>query len=108
MPPAPRGCVCGPLLPSYVSPSGYAARARDLEPRQARARHGLVLQLLLVLLILVESPISGASLSPTCSTRSAVVAGGWYSLGLCLVTPPLGAQLAILAFRRGNKPRSVA
>jgi aquaporin Z len=62
----------------------------------------------LALLILFESPISGTSLNPTRSTGSDVIAGGWYNLALYFIAPPLGAQLAILAFRRGNRARPVA
>lgn len=62
----------------------------------------------LAFLILVESPISGTSLNPARSTGSAVIAGGWYNLALYFIAPVLGAQLAIVAFRRGNKARPVA
>ena len=62
----------------------------------------------LAFLILVESPISGTSLNPARSTGSAVIAGGWYNLALYFIAPLLGAQLAILAFRRGNNARLVA
>jgi aquaporin Z len=69
---------------------------------------GLFCGAFLALLILVESPISGTSLNPARSTGSAVVAGGWFSLGLYFIAPLLGAQIAVLAFRRGDSARPVA
>jgi len=75
---------------------------------QLKRYTGLFCGTFLAFLILVESPISGTSLNPARSTGSAVIAGGWYHLGLYFIAPPLGAQLAVLAFRRGNKTRRVA
>ena len=75
---------------------------------QLKRYTGLFCESLLAFLILVESPISGTSFNPARSTGSALIAGGWYSLGLYLIAPPLGAELAIAVFRRANKARPVA
>ncbi len=75
---------------------------------QLKRYTGLFCGAFLAFLVLVESPISGTSLNPARSTGSAVVAGGWYSLALYFIAPALGAQLAVIAFRRGNKTRPVA
>jgi aquaporin Z len=75
-------------------------------PRFARLT-GLFSGVWLALLILFESPVSGTSLNPARSTGSAVVAGGWFHLALYFIAPPIGAQLAITAYRRGNKARPV-
>jgi aquaporin Z len=69
---------------------------------------GLFCGSFLAFLILVESPISGTSLNPARSTGSALIAGGWYNLALYFIAPVLGAQIAIVAFRRGNNARPVA
>jgi aquaporin Z len=61
----------------------------------------------LVLLILFESPISGTSLNPARSTGSNVFAVEWNHLLLYFIAPPIGAQLAVLAYRWGGKSRQV-
>jgi aquaporin Z len=69
---------------------------------------GLFCGAFLAFLVVFESPISGTSLNPARSTGSAVVAGDWYHLGLYFIAPLLGAQLAVLAYRRGDQARAVA
>jgi len=68
---------------------------------------GLLAGTWLALLILFESPISGTSLNPARSTGSAVIALEWNHLLLYFLAPPLGAQLAIFAFRRRDRSRQV-
>ena len=62
---------------------------------------------LLMTLIIIESPISGTSLNPARSTGSAVFAVGWNSLPLYFIAPPLGAQIAVLTYRRLRRGRDV-
>jgi aquaporin Z len=61
----------------------------------------------LAILILIESPISGTSLNPARSTGSDVIAIEWNNLLLYFIAPPLGAQLAVLAFRWSDRARQV-
>jgi len=74
-----------------------------------RFRHytGLLCGAWLALLILWESPISGTSLNPARSTGSNVIAVEWNNLLLYFIAPPRGAQLAVFAYRRGDKSRQV-
>jgi aquaporin Z len=68
---------------------------------------GLLCGTFLAFLIVFESPISGTSLNPARSTGSAVIAEGWYHLFLYFIAPPLGAQFAVIVYRRG-RGRTVA
>jgi aquaporin Z len=56
---------------------------------------------LLALLILCESPISGTSMNPARSFGSALVAWQWRSLWIYFVAPPIGALVASLFYARG-------
>jgi aquaporin Z len=61
----------------------------------------------LAILILIESPISGTSLNPARSTGSDVIAVEWNNLLLYFIAPPLGAQLAVLAYRWSGRAKLV-
>jgi aquaporin Z len=61
----------------------------------------------LAFLILFESPISGTSLNPARSTGSDVIAVEWNNLLLYFIAPPLGAQLAVLAYRWSGKDKYI-
>jgi aquaporin Z len=59
----------------------------------------LMVWILVALMVWLEAPISGTSLNPARSFGPALVSGVWHSLWLYLVAPPLGAVLAVGAFR---------
>ena len=55
--------------------------------------------ILIAMMVWLEAPISGTSLNPARSFGPALVAGFWQDQWLYFVAPPLGALLAVGAFR---------
>jgi aquaporin Z len=68
---------------------------------------GILCGIWLAILILIESPISGTSLNPARSTGSDVVAIEWNNLLLYFIAPPLGAQLAVVAYALSGRTKHV-
>jgi aquaporin Z len=63
---------------------------------------GLAAGALVVLMVVVLAPVSGTSLNPVRSLAPAVVSPFYGWLWLYLVAPPLGALVAVAAYRRSR------
>ncbi len=59
----------------------------------------LMVWILVAVMVWLEAPISGTSLNPARSFGPALVSGSWHSHWLYWIAPPIGALLAVGAFR---------
>lgn len=59
----------------------------------------LMTWIVVAVMVWLESPISGTSLNPARSLGPAFVSGRWTDQWLYVVAPPLGATIAVVAFR---------
>ena len=59
----------------------------------------LILWLLIAGMVWQEAPISGTSLNPARSFAPALVTGNWYHQWIYWIAPPMGAAIAVGAFR---------
>jgi aquaporin Z len=57
---------------------------------------------LVAFLVFVEAPVSGTSLNPARSLGPAIASGVFADLWVYLIAPPVGALLAVLAYRRAR------
>jgi aquaporin Z len=68
------------------------------KPRIA-SRTGVIAGTLVALIVMIEAPVSGTSLNPARTLAPAILAPSYHALWAYFAGPPLGAMLAVAAYR---------